>query len=462
MRDLTKGNVFKNFLIFTLPLIVTGILSQSFGMINSMMVGKILGENELAYIGSTASLIEVLNAVIWGYGTGAAIYVGRLFGSGDIKRMVNAIKTNMIVACGIALVLTVITLVFYKPIFSLLQVGEDIYHGSFVYYALSVIGLVVFTISWCSVYIFNAVGDSTFPFLMSLITSVLTVAGNAFVLMVLKTGVWGTAAVSIIAALIVDIFYIFKYIKLFKNVGAEKQKLVFNKHDILKAAALGIPCMIQQTVMYASSAGVQPVINALGKAAIAAYSICLRIYNLSAVVFQNISKCLSSYCAQSVGSGKISKITKGINACLILGFSVVVPLMALCFFFPVQISGWFFNDTASESALLVQRYILLCVPFFIFQILNNMFHNLYRGVMAANIAAFTTAFYTVVRIISTYLLTPVWAMDGVYAGFIIAWVLEVILNAVIFFTGKWKTKEIREIEAEEKHSYSRNANEIPV
>lgn len=450
MKDLTQGNVFKKFLIFTLPLIVTGILSQSFGMINSMMVGKILGESELAYIGSTASLIEVLNAVIWGYGTGAAIYVGRLFGSKDIKRMVNAIKTNMLVACGIALVLTVVTLVFYKPIFSLLQVGKDIYHGSFVYYALSVAGLVVFTISWCSVYIFNAVGDSTFPFLMSLITSILTVAGNAFVLIVLKTGVWGTAAVSIVAALVVDIFYIYKYKKLFKSVGAEKQKLVFDKHDILKAASLGIPCMVQQTVMYASSAGVQPVINALGKAAIAAYSICLRIYNLSAVVFQNISKCLSSYCAQSIGSGKISKVNKGIRACLTLGFAFVVPLMALCFIFPEQISGWFFNDTTSESARLVQRYILLCVPFFVFQILNNMFHNFFRGVMAANIAAITTTFYTVVRIVSTYLLVPVWKMDGVYAGFIIAWVLEVILCAAIFFSGKWKSREIKELAVAEK------------
>ena len=450
MKDLTQGNVFKKFLIFTLPLIVTGILSQSFGMINSMMVGKILGESELAYIGSTASLIEVLNAVIWGYGTGAAIYVGRLFGSKDIKRMVNAIKTNMLVACGIALLLTVVTLVFYKPIFSLLQVGKDIYHGSFVYYVLSVAGLVVFTISWCSVYIFNAVGDSTFPFLMSLITSILTVAGNAFVLMVLKTGVWGTAAVSIVAALVVDIFYIFKYKKLFKSVGAENQKLVFDKHDILKAASLGIPCMIQQTVMYASSAGVQPVINALGKAAIAAYSICLRIYNLSAVVFQNISKCLSSYCAQCIGSGKISKVNKGIRACLTLGFAFVVPLMALCFIFPEQISGWFFNDTTSESARLVQRYILLCVPFFVFQILNNMFHNFFRGVMAANIAAITTTFYTVVRIVSTYLLVPVWKMDGVYAGFIIAWVLEVILCSAIFFSGKWKSREIKELAVAEK------------
>lgn len=450
MKDLTQGNVFKKFLIFTLPLIVTGILSQSFGMINSMMVGKILGESELAYIGSTASLIEVLNAVIWGYGTGAAIYVGRLFGSKDIKRMVNAIKTNMLVACGIALLLTVVTLVFYKPIFSLLQVGKDIYHGSFVYYALSVAGLVVFTISWCSVYIFNAVGDSTFPFLMSLITSILTVAGNAFVLMVLKTGVWGTAAVSIVAALVVDIFYIFKYKKLFKSVGAENQKLVFDKHDILKAASLGIPCMVQQTVMYASSAGVQPVINALGKAAIAAYSICLRIYNLSAVVFQNISKCLSSYCAQCIGSGKISKVNKGIRACLTLGFAFVVPLMALCFIFPEQISGWFFNDTTSESARLVQRYILLCVPFFVFQILNNMFHNFFRGVMAANIAAITTTFYTVVRIVSTYLLVPLWKMDGVYAGFIIAWVLEVILCSAIFFSGKWKSREIKELAVAEK------------
>ena len=453
VKDLTKGNIFKNFLIFTFPLILTGILSQSFGIINSMMVGKILGENELAYIGSTASLVEVLNAVIWGYGTGAAIYIGRLFGSKDIKRMVNAIKTNIIVACGISLVITVVTIVFHKPIFKLLQVGSDIYYGSFIYYAIIIGGLVIFTISWCSVYIFTALGDSKFPLLMSVITSLMTVAGNAFVLMFLKTGVWGTAAVSVIATLVVDICYIYKYKKLFKSIGAEKQKIVFDKRDILKSAALGIPCMFQQTVMYASSAGVQPMINALGQAAIAAYSICLRIYNLNSVVFQNISKCLSSYCAQSVGSGKLSQINKGIRTCLILGFAFVVPLMILCFIFPVQISGWFFNDTSSESALLVQRYILLCVPFFVFQILNNMFHNLFRGAMAANIAAITTTFYTIVRIVSTYLLVPLWKMDGVYAGFIIAWVLEVILCSAIFFSGKWKSKEIRELEAEEKQAH---------
>lgn len=143
-------------------------------------------------------------------------------------------------------------------------------------------------------------------------------------------------------------------------------------------------------------------------------------------------------------------MNKGIRACLTLGFAFVVPLMALCFIFPEQISGWFFNDTTSESARLVQRYILLCVPFFVFQILNNMFHNFFRGVMAANIAAITTTFYTVVRIVSTYLLVPVWKMDGVYAGFIIAWVLEVILCSAIFFSGKWKSREIKELEVAER------------
>ena len=439
MKDLTRGNIYKNFIAFSLPLVLTAILSQSFSMINSMMVGKLLGDNELAYIGSTSSVIDVSNSLIWGFGTGAAIYIGKLFGAKEMSKMVNSIKTSLFMLITLAISISVIGIGFYRPIFSFLKVGEDIYAGAFAYYALVIGGLSIFAFNWGSVYIFNAMGDSSFPFITSTISTVANVLGNALVLAVFGWGVWGTAIVSISVALIVDVIYIFKYTSLFKSVGAEKQKMVFVKADIVSTIKLGIPCLMQQSVMYISGAAVQPLINSISTSAIAAYSICLRLYSLNANIFGNISKCLSYYCTQAIGSNQIDKIKKGIKATVVLACSSSIPLMVVYLLFSREVSGMFFTDVTSKSAVYVQRYILLCVPFFIFQVLNNMFHNFFRGVMAPKIALYTTAFYTIVRVIATTYLVPVWQMDGVYAGFIIAWVLECLLSAIIFVSKKWQS-----------------------
>ena len=412
------------------------------------MVGQLLGDSDLAYIGSTSSVIEVANAFVWGFGTGAAIYVGKLFGAKEMPKMVNAIKTSLFMLVALAFSISLICIGAYRPIFSFLKVGEDIYKGSFLYYALMIGGLSIFTFNWGSVYIFNAIGDSSFPFITSIISTFATVAGNALVLAVFKWGVWGTALVSIMVALIIDIIYIFKYINLFKSIGAEKQKMVFVKEDVINTIKLGIPCLMQQSVMYISGAAVQPLINSISTSAIAAYSICLRLYSLNANIFGNISKCLSAYCTQSIGSNQIDKIKKGIKATFVLACSASIPLMAIYILFSKGVSGLFFTDVTSESAIYVQRYILLCVPFFIFQVLNNMFHNFFRGVMVPQIALYTTAFYTVVRIIATNCLVPVWQMDGVFAGFIIAWVLECLMSSTIYISNKWKSAEYIMLETE--------------
>lgn len=441
MKDLTSGNIYKNFIAFTLPLILTGILSQSFSIVNSIMVGKLLGDAELAYIGSTSSVIDVADAIIWGFGTGIAIYVGKLFGAKESSRMVNAIKTSLLTLCLLAVVISVICIAFYRPIFSYLKIKEDIYTGSLVYYLIMIGGLVILSFNWGSVYIFNAIGDSTFPFITSLLSTFATVLGNALVLIVFKWGVFGTAIVTLFVNLVVDILHIFKFRQMFNKIGIIKQRIVFDKADIISSVKLGMPCLIQQAVLYFSGAAVQPLVNSLGTAAIAAYSICLRLYSLNANVFGNVSKCLSSYCVQVVGAGQVEKIKKGVKTSLVLAFSASVPLMILYLALSRPISGLFFTDVESQSALYVQRYIVLCVPFFIFQILNNMLHNFFKGVMVPKIAFYTTAFYTLVRIVSTKWLVPAWEMDGVYAGFIIAWVLECLLSIIIYVSKKWKSKE---------------------
>jgi len=276
MKNLIQGNIFKNLVLFAIPLMLSGLLSQSFGTVNTMIIGKLLGEAGIAASGSTGTFVQVVSSVIWGLGTGMSLRIASLFGSGNFKKMANAVKVNMIIIVALALVISASAIVFYRPIFAFLKIKEDIYNESFKYFAIYMSGFAVFSVNWTSVYMFSAWGNTSFPVKISILTNVLNVAGNILFIAVLHTGIAGSALSCVIANFISAVCYILKICSEFKKTGIVPEKLDFNRKEIMKSLKLGIPCMFQQFAMYFSSAGVQPVINNLGTAAIAGYSVCTR------------------------------------------------------------------------------------------------------------------------------------------------------------------------------------------
>ncbi len=452
MKNLIQGNIFKNLILFAIPLMLSGLLSQSFGTINTMIIGKLLGEAGIAESGSTGTFVQATSSIIWGLGMGTSLHIASLFGSGQFQKMANAVKVNLILITALAFAISAGSVIFHKEIFAFLKIKEDIYHDSLVYFCVYMSGYCLFSINWTVVYMFSAWGNTSYPVKISLLTNVLNVIGNILFIAVFKTGIIGSALSCVIANAISAVLYLLKIHSEFKSAGVVSEKIYFNLREIKESLKLGIPCMFQQLSMYISSAGIQPMINNLGTAAIAGYSVCMRVYDINSCIFHNSSKGVSNFCAQSIGAGKVSLTKKGLRTGLLQAFMFALPAMLVCFLLPKQIVSLFYNDTTGESASYVIQYILVCVPFIVFPIVNNLFHNFFRGVMMAHIALITSISYSIVRIVATYILAPEYKMNGVFAALIIAWIFETLISIIIYVSNKWKTKAYLSMEEAEKNS----------
>lgn len=438
MKNLTEGNISRNFLRFSIPLVLSGALGNAYGIADTIIVGRYLGEHGLASLGSTASYITIMSSVIWGLGVGISLYLASIFGTKDYKKYVNSVKSNLIIISLFSLFISILSIVFYKPVFHILAINGEIWQDSFTYFAIYMAGFISFSFNWSCVYILNSMGNSSFAFKISILSCVGNILGDIILINVFDLGVAGAAIASVMMTVIASVLYLLKFKREFKKLGVEKQKVAFDKQDVLKAWKMGIPSMLQQMVMYFSSVGVQPAVNILGNSAIAAYSVCLRIYTLTSCIFQNFSKCLSNYCAQCIGARKISMIKQGIKISIKQSFAFTIPVMLILFIFPQQITNFFYGDGGGEGSHYVVRYIMLCIPFVACQVVNNMFHNFYKGVLIPKIALYTTLLYSVVRIVSTYALVPFFKMDGIFFGFMIPWAVEMIVCIAIYMSNKWK------------------------
>lgn len=145
MKDLTKGNIYKTFFLFGLPLVLAGVLTQAYSVINSVIAGKFLGETGLAVTGVTAPLDNFVNSVFFGFGVGFAVYLTRLFSSKEYGKLKHSFFTCYIVTAVLLIIVESLLVIFYNPLEKVLQIDEAIQRDSFIYFLY----LDLRKYSWC-------------------------------------------------------------------------------------------------------------------------------------------------------------------------------------------------------------------------------------------------------------------------------------------------------------------------
>ena len=217
MKNLTEGNIYKTFLLFAVPLILSGILTQAHNTIDSMIAGKYLGESGLAAIGGTSSYVTLVSALLWGYGMGAAIHTAMLFAAKDYGKLKVYLYNNIFAFLCINIVITVFSFVFKEAIFEFLKLDPEIIADASVYYYIICAGLIITSLNTMGVLTMHALGISGFPLKVSVVSAVLNIAGNVFSIVILKTGVAGVAVSTLVAAAVANICYAVKIKKCFEK-----------------------------------------------------------------------------------------------------------------------------------------------------------------------------------------------------------------------------------------------------
>lgn len=446
MKDLTKGNIYKTFLLFAVPLILSGFLSQAYSIIDTLVAGRILSSDGLAAIGSTSAFIQFFSSIFWGYGVGFSIYTARLFGAKEYKKLKTAIYVNFSVMMIVIFLLSIIAVIFKNPLFSLLDIDPSIKDASGVYFTIYMLGSAFILMNYNGLYIMNSFGSSSYPLFMSILSTVLHIAGNLFAVKVLNLGIGGIAWSTVLSALIVDICYFVKLRQCFKILGVDKYKIKFDLKTLKGAYRYALPTSVQQMCMYFASVVVSPMVNGIGSAASAAYVICLKVYDVNANIYQNSSKTVSNYIAQSIGAGKYKNIKRGLRLGFLQSLAFCVPALILSVIFAKPFCGVFlpsgYSGEGLDMAIVFTRFFM---PLILFNLMNNLFHSFYRGVAAMHLLLISTFIGSISRIIATYIAVKYYSMNGIYLGWAISWIVECIFSVVIYLTGKWVTPELKEV-----------------
>ncbi len=439
MKDLTHGNIYKNFILFAFPMVLSGLLSQMYNTVDTVIAGKFVGDASLAAIGATSPFITFVSSLCWGCGAGYSIYLAERFGAKDFSAIKRDLYNGYIILTIVLIFVSALAVIFKDAILGFLNVDEAIRTEASQYFGIYMSGSAFILLNYCGVYILNAFGCSSFPFLMSVISSVLNIAGNIISVTVFKLGVAGIAFSSVFSAIIVDICYLLKIRGCFAEMGVLHEHYPLEPKRFLSHARYWFPNTLQQSIMYASGMMLSPMVNILGRDASASYTVCLRVYDLNAQVYQGSAKTVSTYTAQCVGAQKPKKLKKGLRVGLLQNILFLLPVLLPCVICPKQICYLFFQSGYTgigiQYSIVFMRYFM---PIILFNVVANLFHAFFRGMAIMRPLVIATFIGSFVRIVAGFILLKIFGMYGFFGGWVLSWFADAMFGFLCYRHSSWR------------------------
>ena len=309
-KDLTHGRIMPMLIKFTIPLILGNIFQLTYNAVDSIIVGRFVGKEALAAVGICNPITTLIILFLNGLCMGASILMGNYFGGKKMDTLSRQISTTMISGMIFSLALTLIAIVFTRPILMLVQVGRSIMTLTTQYLRIIMLGLIfTFLYNFFSSTL-RALGDSATPLYFLIISAVLNVFGDLFFVVILKTGSNGCAVATVVSEALCCVFCMI-YIK-FKVpiLCLGKKWLVFDRSLLKKTISYGWASAMQQATVQLGKIGIQAIINTMGVSVSAAFAVVNRIDDYAYTPEQNIAHGMTAMMAQNKGAGRDDRVIK--------------------------------------------------------------------------------------------------------------------------------------------------------
>ncbi len=431
-------NLYKSFLKFAIPAMLTGMLNQAFNIIDTIFAGKFLGENGIAAIGSTAQIITLISCAISGYTVGFSVLLAKLWGAKDYEGIKTNVYTTAVVLGTVTLAIGLILGLSSGKIVELLRADVIVRQDAQTYFMIYAMGFVLICFRHLGNYIMQAFGNTVYPFLVSIVTSVIHIICSYIFVRVFGIGIAGFAIAYLLSALLADICYLIRIVRYFKSMNLSL-KPTKSKASMREAMTYSLPTLIQQAVMYTADTMTAPLINGLGASMTSAYSVASRVNTFTSQGFQSSSKALSNYAARCIGVGRGEEIKKGVKVSFLQSLFLLLPFVLVSYIFAEPICKMFFSkDFSGDSLNYAVLFLRVYMPLVVFNVINNLFHSFFRGIKAMGFLNLTTAVGAFSRYLLTLLLVGGYGINGVYTAWAVSWVIEAILCVAIYFSNRWK------------------------
>ena len=315
-KDLTQGRPFRVLLQFSLPVIAGNLFQLFYTLADTVIVGRTLGTQALAAVGSTTIVIYFVLCFVQGFTGGFGICLAQRFGARDESGQRSSAAVSWLLSAGFAVIITVLFCALAHPILRWMRTPEDIYAEAYSYMFIVLLGTGATVFYNMISNMLRSLGDSRTPLFFLIFSALLNVVLDIVFILPLNMGVAGAAWATVLSQLLSAVLCTIVGMRNFDVLRTRRADFADWRRAAAKHLAVGFPMGFQMSVMCIGQLAMQTGVNSLGSVAVAGYTAATKVDQLSVLMNNAFGIALSSFVAQNYGAGQYRRIGEGVRACL--------------------------------------------------------------------------------------------------------------------------------------------------
>ncbi len=441
MKDLTRGKEARLIIRFATPMLLGNLFQQLYNIVDSIIVGNVLGKQALAAVGASYPVIFTVISLLIGVASGTTIVIAQYFGARQYEQVKKAMDTFYIFAFFASIFLSALGIYFSDDLFRLLKLPAEVLPQAREYLHIILAGIIVFFGLNGTNAILRGLGDSKTPLFFQAGATLTNIALDLLFVVVFRWGIAGAAIATVLAqalALGVAIWYLNKHHRL---IHISLFGMRFDREIFRKSIRIGLPTGFQQTFVALGMMALMGIVNTFGTDVIAAYSVAGRLDSLAILPAMNFSAALATFVGQNLGAGKPERVKKGLFATFWMSALFSLVITAVMQIFPEQLMSLFTQD--ANVIAIGRQYLVIVSAFYI--VFSAMFalNGVLRGAGDTLVPMFITLFALwVIRIPSAWLLSRHLGVIGIWWAVPLGAFTGFTLTFLYYLTGKYREKVV--------------------
>lgn len=443
-KDMTSGSPARLILRFTIPLIFGNLFQQFYSMVDTIIVGRFLGKESLAAVGSTGSINFLIIGFCLGLCSGFAIPVSQQFGAKNFVEMKKYIGNIIWLTIWSSVLFTVATVLLCRPMLEWMNTPSDIIEEAYWYIVVIFAGIPAIFLYNVQAALLRALGDSRTPVVFLVIASFLNIALDLLLIVVIPMGVVGAAVATVLSQLLSGVACFVFIVKKFPALHISRQDLHIDTGYLTRLCSIGIPMGLQFSITAIGSIILQTSVNTLGSGIVAAVTAAGRLYSLFACAFDALGVAMSTYGGQNIGARKVERLSPGLRAAMIIGSIYSIFSLLVIWLLGKPLLTLFVEATEVEIINNAYLFMMINVAFFIPLAGVNIFRLMIQGMGYSKMAVFAGVSEMIARGVVGAWLVP--ALGYIAACFAspIAWIMADLFlipayYAIVHHLKKWGT-----------------------
>ncbi len=422
-KDMTVGSPMKLILGFIIPLIFGNLFQQFYSMVDTIIVGRFLGKESLAAVGSTGSLNFLIIGFCLGICSGFAIPVAQKFGSKDFEDLRRFVGNIVWLGIGFSVVLTVLTVVFCRPILVMMKTPSDIIDNAYAYIVIIFAGIPSIFLYNVLAGLLRALGDSKTPVVFLVLASIINIVLDLVLIIIIPMGVAGAAIATVASQGISGIACFVFIIKKFPALHISKDDLKIRTEYMSRLCSIGVPMGLQSSITAIGSIILQTSVNALGSLVVAAVTAGGKLGMFLCSAFDAMGVAMSTYGGQNIGAGKIKRLTPGLKSAMIIGSIYAVIALLISIFAGKPLMVLFVESSEVEIIEKAHLFLIINAAFYIPLAGVNIVRLLIQGMGYSKMAMFAGICEMIARGLVGFILVPAFGFVAACFASPIAWIM---------------------------------------